>query len=189
MYNHGDMICSSFRKLISETRETKPIKIEANYSIECIRHIKDTRNRQFDDYFIIWTNTLGNLEEFSPLLGNLHPSFKFKMKMNHTQSSFLDIMAIKNNTTIATDIYYIIIGSYSYITFKSCHPTHQKRNISYLSEKSVLQKTIHISGTYDLYNEQKRCLENNFGQREKDESINGTQQISRNTQFVSPTHF
>ena len=61
---------------------------------------------------------------------------------------FLDVLVIKNDTLISTDIFFKITDSKQYLNFKSCHPKHTKTNIPFslarrmctiISDKTVLK--------------------------------------------------
>lgn len=56
--------------------------------------------------------------------------------MNNTQLPFLDVMVIKNNTTIATNIYYKSTNTHQYLNFKSSSPTHIK-HISFCPARKI----------------------------------------------------
>ena len=53
------------------------------------------------------------------------------MEYSDTSISFLDIKVVKNEINILTDIFYKTTDTHQYLNFKSCHPTHTKRNIPY----------------------------------------------------------
>ena len=53
------------------------------------------------------------------------------MDTSNDRINFLDIMVIKNDTKIETDIYYKNTNNFNYLPFDSHHPRHTKRNIPY----------------------------------------------------------
>ena len=59
------------------------------------------------------------------------------MEYSDTSISFLDIKVVKNEINILTDIFYKTTDTHQYLNFKSCHPTHTKRNIPYNVTKRI----------------------------------------------------
>lgn len=43
----------------------------------------------------------------------------------------ISFLVLKNQSKISTDVYYKTTDTHQYLNFKSCHPTHIKRNIPY----------------------------------------------------------
>ena len=56
---------------------------------------------------------------------------QFTIEYSDCSIPFLDIMVTKRQTNIITDIFYKATDTHQYLNFKSCHPTHTKRNIPY----------------------------------------------------------
>lgn len=46
-------------------------------------------------------------------------------------------MVTKNNDTISTDIYYKATDTHQYLDFRSCHPSHTKRNIPFCLARRI----------------------------------------------------
>ena len=53
------------------------------------------------------------------------------MEYNDEQLPFLDILIIKKDTNIETDIHYKPTDSKQYLQFTSCHPKHTRTNIPF----------------------------------------------------------
>ena len=87
--------------------------------------------RYLDDCFIIWNQDLNKLQEFKTLLNNIDDHIQFTMESSDKELPFLDILIIKNETTIETDIYFKPTDSKQYLLYTSCHPKHTKNNIPY----------------------------------------------------------
>ena len=51
--------------------------------------------------------------------------------MSDRQLPFLDLLLIKDDTKIITDLYCKETDSHQYLDFYSCHLSHTKRNIPY----------------------------------------------------------
>lgn len=111
--------------------------IEEKYGIDIARYIETSWFRFLDDCFIIWTESADLLEEFTTILNNLHPSIKFTRETNKEKIPFLDILVKVTNGTISTNIYYKETDTHQYLNFKSCHPTHTKRNIPFCLARKI----------------------------------------------------
>ena len=94
-------------------------------------YIKENWKRYLDDCFIFWTKSEENLERFHSLINNLHESIKFTMEKNEKTLPFLDILIIKEGAKIITDLYCKETDTHQYLDFRSCHPSHTKRNIPF----------------------------------------------------------
>ena len=71
------------------------------------------------------------LHHFHNILNNLHSDIKFTIELNENKLPFLDLLITKYNTQLSTDIQYKETDTKQYLDFKSCHPSHTKRSISY----------------------------------------------------------
>ena len=106
-------------------------KIEEEMDKETGEYIRNTWKRYLDDVFILWTKPREELEKFHKLLNTLNPNIQFTIEYSDCSIPFLDIMVTKRQTNIITDIFYKATDTHQYLNFKSCHPTHTKRNIPY----------------------------------------------------------
>nr|XP_034325343.1 uncharacterized protein LOC117689218 [Crassostrea gigas] len=106
-------------------------KAEKELDQKISEHLKHSWKRYLDDCFIFWEESEEDLHEFHSLLNSLNPNIQFTMEFSDCSISFLDIMVLKNQSKISTDVYYKTTDTHQYLNFKSCHPTHTKRNIPY----------------------------------------------------------
>lgn len=95
------------------------------------RSIKSSWKRFLDDCFILWNNSDENLKIFHQLVNNLDPNIKFTLESSDTKLPFLDVLVIKKNSKLFTDIYYKTTDTHQYLHFNSCHPHHTKTAIPY----------------------------------------------------------
>ena len=65
------------------------------------------------------------------MLNSLHKDIKLKIQTSCVQLPFLDILVMKEGTSVPTDIYYKATDSKQYLNFNSCHPKHTKINIPF----------------------------------------------------------
>ena len=65
------------------------------------------------------------------MLNNLHPDIRFTIEYSNVQQPFLDVLLIRENTKIETDIYYKPTDSKQYLLLNSCHPKHTKTSITF----------------------------------------------------------
>jgi len=107
------------------------------YNDEFLSFIKTFWKRFLDDCFIFWTKFPHELQSFYTILNNLHSDIKFTMQTSTLELPFLDILIIKNNTEINTDIYYKETDSKQYLNFTSCHNKHTKINIPFTLAKRI----------------------------------------------------
>ena len=80
---------------------------------------------------MFWQNSHEDLDLFKNILNSLHKDLKFKIQTSCVQLPFLDILVMKEGTSISTDIYYKASDSEQYLNFNSCHPKHTKINIPF----------------------------------------------------------
>ena len=97
--------------------------------------VRNKWRRYLDDCFIFWQRSMDDLVYFYKTLNSLHNDIVFKMQTkmqtSEHQLPFLDVMVIKINTSISTDIYFKSTDSIQYLNFKSCHSKYTKVNIPF----------------------------------------------------------
>ena len=103
-----------------------PTKCNNNH---IFNYIQSKFKRYLDDCFIILNISIITPENLLILFNSLNINIKFTLNKNSHSISFLDILIIKDNTNIETDIYYKKTNNHLYLNFKSFHPRHIKRNI------------------------------------------------------------
>ncbi|XP_061175938.1 uncharacterized protein LOC133184880 [Saccostrea echinata] len=87
--------------------------------------------RFLDDCFILWNDNVDRLSVFHQLLNGLDSNIRFTMESSDTKLPFLDVLVIKEDTKLSTDIYYKSTDTHQYLHFASCHPHHTKTAIPY----------------------------------------------------------
>ena len=112
-------------------------KVEDEFSQRFANYIENSWKRFLDDCFIIWNYSEDMLNKFPDILNHLHSSIKCTREISRTNLSFLDILVINNNGTITTDIFNKSTDTHQYLDFRSCHPTHTKRNIPYCLARKI----------------------------------------------------
>lgn len=98
---------------------------------EAETYLKLNFKRYLDDCFIVWDKSKKDLEKLHSRLNSLDKSLQFTCENSYTTLPFLDVLVKKQGCKIDTDIYYKPTDSHQYLNFKSCHPSHTKRNIPY----------------------------------------------------------
>ena len=106
-------------------------KLENTHGQDFALYIKQNWKRFLDDCFIIWIKSLEELKQFHTIINELHPDISFTVEYDITKLPFLDILMIKENGKITTDIYFKDTDSKQYLNFQSCHPRHTKTSIPY----------------------------------------------------------
>ncbi|XP_062579660.1 uncharacterized protein LOC134241640 [Saccostrea cucullata] len=87
--------------------------------------------RFLDDCFIRWNDNIERLSIFHQLLNDLDSNIKFTMESSDMELPFLDVLVIKEDTKLSTDIFYKSTDTHQYLHFGSCHPHHTKTAIPY----------------------------------------------------------
>jgi len=106
-------------------------KIEHAFNQEVKTYFMNNWYRFLDDCYITCPNRFGNIERVSEILNDLHPDIKFTIETSPLELPFLDVLVKKQGSNLSTDIYHKPTDSRRYLNFKSCHPSHTKRNIPY----------------------------------------------------------
>ena len=106
-------------------------EIETKFGKEFAIFIKENWKRFLDECFVFWTKSKDDLKTFLLILNHLNPNLSFTMENSEEKLPFLDILLLKNNSTILTDIYSKETDSKQYLNFHSCHPKHTKTSIPY----------------------------------------------------------
>lgn len=105
--------------------------IEDAFNEQIKTYFMENWHRFLDDCFITWPNNFGDIDRVKDILNALHPDIKFTLDSSPTELPFLDVLVKKQGNILTTDIYYKPTDSRRYLNFKSCHPSHTKRNIPY----------------------------------------------------------
>ncbi|XP_071122593.1 uncharacterized protein [Mytilus edulis] len=133
----GTKVAPTYATLVMGFLEDKMYQqVESEFDTAFKVYVKSEWKRFLDDCFII-LNKSHNLEKFHSLINTLHPSIKFTIESSEQRLPFLDILILKNGTTLTTDIYYKKTDTHQYLNFHSCHPSHTKRNIPFCLARRV----------------------------------------------------
>ena len=134
----GTKFAPTYATLVMGYLEQKLYRtMEQKYGIQFTRDFEKSWKRFLDDCFIIWTHGNDLLSELTEMLNNLHPSIKFTQEVSNTTLPFLDISVQLKDEKLTTDIYYKNTDTHQYLNFKSCHPSHTKRNIPYCLARKI----------------------------------------------------
>lgn len=85
----------------------------------------------------MWNKGLDKLMEFKTMINEINTEIQFTMEYSDKQLPFLDILVIKKNSKIETDIFYKPTDSKQYLLFSSCHPKHTRINVPYNLAKRI----------------------------------------------------
>ena len=87
--------------------------------------------RFIDDIFFIWTHGEENLNSFLTELNEFHNTIKFTQESSRSSIPFLDIRIHLDKGKLWTTTYHKPTDRSTYLHYKSCHPTSQKKSIPY----------------------------------------------------------
>ena len=103
----------------------------SHFSSPVTEYIISNFKRYIDDCIIIWDPTFGDYNILHNLLNNLHASITYTMSTSTTSTPFLDILLVKENNRLETEIYTKPTDNDSILHFSSCHNRQIKRSIPY----------------------------------------------------------
>ncbi|XP_061187186.1 uncharacterized protein LOC133195360 [Saccostrea echinata] len=128
----GTKVAPTYACLVMGFLEEKLYTIlPETFDLDFTQYIKENWKRYLDDCFIFWTRSEEDLRKFHSVFNELHDSINFTNDMNRDSLPFLDILIIKNGEDISTDLFCKETDTHQYLDFRSCHPSHTKRNIPY----------------------------------------------------------
>ena len=104
---------------------------------EAGEYVRNNWMRFLDDCFTVWKRRFGTLDNFCRILNQLHPDLEFVMENSTIQLPFLDVMVIKEGTSITTDLFQKATDTRRYLPYNSCHPGHTRKNIPYCLARRV----------------------------------------------------
>lgn len=92
--------------------------------------------RFLDDIFMVWNDSMENLQIFIDKINNFHPSIKFTYNISQTSVSFLDVVASKGKSLdIVTDVFVKETNVHQYLEYTSSHPKSCKSGIPFSQAK------------------------------------------------------
>ncbi|VDI57978.1 Hypothetical predicted protein, partial [Mytilus galloprovincialis] len=95
--------------------------------------------------FIFWTKSEVELDKFHSMLNALNESIQFTYDSSSSKLPFLDINIIKEEEEIIiTDLYCKPTDTHQYLDFRSCHPSHTKRNIPFNLARRICTIVINL---------------------------------------------
>jgi hypothetical protein len=117
--------------------------------------------RKADDTFMIWTDSLDQLEEFHLYLNSLHPTIKWSKQIEENgQMPYLDILIIKTPSRTETTVYRKPSHSDRYTHFTTTQAWREKIiTITTLRERAEI-----YCSTDELKQKELQHLENTFTQ-------------------------
>ena len=112
-------------------------ELKLHFESEICEYIFLNYRRFLDDCFTLWHFTLNDLFKFHSLLNCLDDDIKYTLEYSHESLPFLDVLIMKNDDNLCTDIFYKLTDSKQYLPFDSCHPKHNKVNIPFTLGKRI----------------------------------------------------
>ena len=113
------------------------------------KYTREQWKQYLDDCFIFRESSTANLLYLEHLLNSLHSDIKFKLLKSTNIIPFLDIMVIKDKTSIVTDIYFKGTDSKQFLN-QVMPPKSTKTNIPFslarrictiVSGRNIMKKT------------------------------------------------
>ena len=103
----GTRFAPTYASLVLAYLEEKLyVQTEIKFGKDFARYIKDNWKRVLDDCFILWTKGEENLKTFHSVLNELHADLKITIEYSNERLPFLDVLLIKSNNRISTDIFF-----------------------------------------------------------------------------------
>lgn len=128
----GTKVAPTYATLVMGYLENKMYEsLKESFDEEFSNYIQQNWKRFLDDCFIFWTKSKDDLNKFHSEINKLNESIKFTMESDEHQLPFLDILIKNDNNSIITDLYSKETDTHQYLNFRSCHPSHTKRNIPF----------------------------------------------------------
>ncbi|XP_023722356.1 uncharacterized protein LOC111872551 [Cryptotermes secundus] len=86
--------------------------------------------RYVDDTFVVWSHSPERLQNFFDHLNSLRPSICFTMETESDNAIyFLDVLVIREETALVTQVYRKPTHTGQYLNFNSNHPPHVERSL------------------------------------------------------------
>jgi hypothetical protein len=101
-----------------------------NLALDSALHKPSLWLRYVDDTFVVWLRGPEQLQNFRGYLNSLRPVIQFTMEIeSNSEIPFLDVLVIRKETTLTTEVYRKPIHNGRYLRFSSDHPPHIKRGL------------------------------------------------------------
>ena len=128
----GTKVAPTYANLVMGYLELKIYQDSIDlFDVEFQNYIMTNWKRYLDDCFILWNRSIDDLNQFKALINGINQNLQFTMEYSKCELPFLDILVMKKDNKIETDIYYKPTDSKQYLLFNSCHPKHTRCNIPF----------------------------------------------------------
>ena len=117
--------------------------------------------RYLDDIFFIWSGSENSLNEFHQFMNSQNRHLKFTMAANSKEMNFLDILIVKEDKKLKTNLYRKPTDRNSLLHGDSYHPLSLKRNLP-ISQFNRIRR---ICSSDEDYNIQAREMSDRFQKR------------------------
>jgi len=128
--------------------------------------------RYIDDIFIIWTDTLTELEQLITNINQRHPTIKMTSELSTQSINYLDITITIENNRLKTTSYFKPTNTFSYLPGTSHHPKATKDGIF----KGEMIRMLRNNSDPEQYQQQTDFIRQKFRDRNYHQSIT-TQEI------------
>ena len=105
-----------------------------------------------------------DIEPFYKLINELDPDLKITSEKLTADINFLDINIKIVDNQLYFDIYHKPTNSFSYLKYKSCHPSHTKSNISLLLARRII-RTVTENRDYILEELKQNVVKRNHSEK------------------------
>jgi hypothetical protein len=96
--------------------------------LDSAQHRRSRWLRCVDDTFVVWPHGSQRLQNFPSHLNSLRPSIQFTLEIESDSAiAFLDVVVIREETILATNVYRKPTHTGRYLNFNSNRPPHVKR--------------------------------------------------------------
>lgn len=134
----GTKVAPSYANLTLGWLEEKMYeKILNQYGENASNYVKQQYKRFLDDCFMLCKNKVISGVQMEELLNSMDALLTYTKEESSTHLPFLDVLILKNENTIETDIYHKETDSFNYVPYKSNHPRKTKNNIPYTLARRV----------------------------------------------------
>ena len=105
--------------------------LENQYGTAYSNYIRNVLKRFIDDCFVLWKRMYGDIMVLFNTMNSMNSQIQYTIEIQQREIPFLDVLVIKNGTSLQTDVYFKQTDTHNYLPFHSCHPRGTKHNIPY----------------------------------------------------------
>ena len=154
--------------------------IESKYGLVAKEHIKENLLFFLDDGFTLLNEDIISSDNLLIELNSINSHIKFTMDKDPCQIAFLDVLVIKHETQIETDIHFKETETFNYYPFNSSGPRHISRNIPMnLAKRICTIVSTEKQRNFRLEQLKVRLLEQKYPLKLIDNSIKIAKQLNR----------